>query len=468
MIAFALALALAATPPRYGGEVRVLAPASAVDAERLDPSDARSPLELALTRTLCEPLYRLGPNGTLASGLAQLSDTDPRARSLTLRLRSGLQTAGGLPLRARDVASDLARLSQPGNPYRALLLPLSNGGLSARSDTELAAVFEFPYPDWLLGLSHVGACPLPAGKRASAQGAQTGPFALESGRIAAPGARLAGNLSCPAGRPYADRLALRASTPKSAARALAAGDADVALLPVPEPAERVDGPLSVATYLVANPARPRLAALAASELDRGELVRVFVRGAQPLYGLLAPSVEPHPVTKPVAMAAPAQGPARAELLVESSDEQRAVASRLQVIAHDHGLELKVTALSREELTKRLGSGDFDAALVTIPALPEPGLNLAQVLLLVQPPEAVRAELAAIGAQPDVSARREKASARARELQARIPVVPLYAQGLSAAVRPHLRGLAFDASGAPDLGNLWLDDDGAHPAGPKAR
>ena len=55
----------------------------------------------------------------------------------------------------------------------------------------------------------------------------------------------------------------------------------------------------MATYFETNPAKPqlaKLASLAASGVDRAELVRIFVRGpAQPLYGLLAPSVEPHPV-----------------------------------------------------------------------------------------------------------------------------------------------------------------------------
>ena len=47
-------------------------------------------------------------------------------------------------------------------------------------------------------------------------------------------------------------------------------------------------------------------------------------------------------------------------------------------------------------------------LVTLPALPEAGLNLAQVLLLAEAPAQVQQELAALSA-PDAHARREKAS-----------------------------------------------------------
>ena len=37
------------------------------------------------------------------------------------------------------------------------------------------------------------------------------------------------------------------------------------------------------------------------------------------------------------------------------------------------------------------------------------------------------------------------------------MAPLYAQGLAAAARSHVRRCAFDATGVPDLGALWLDD-----------
>ncbi|MBS2029488.1 MAG: hypothetical protein JST54_16420 [Deltaproteobacteria bacterium] len=459
MNAALLALVLAATPPRYGGGLKVLAPASAIDADRLDPADARSPIELALTRVLCEPLFRLGSDGTLQPGLAQLPG-DTHTRLLSLKLRAGLQSSGATPLRAKDVAAALDRLASPGNPYRALMLPLS-GTVSARSDVELAASFGFAYPDWPLALAHVGACPLPPGKRAPSMGAQTGPFALE-GKLAAAGTRLDANVDCPAGRPYADKLNLRSGSAKTAARALASGDADLALLPVPDTAHVVEGPLAVATYFATNPAKPQLAKLAslvASGVDRAELVRIFVRGpAQPLYGLLAPSVEPHPVAAtPVNAMPPLAQHLSGTLLVDAGDESRAVAERLQVKLHDLGADLKVVPVARAEYVRRLGVGDYDAALVTLPALPEAGLNLAQVLLLAEPPAQVQQELAVLGALPEAAARREKASARARELAGTISVTPLYAQGLAAAGRPHVRGLAFDAAGVPDLGALWLDD-----------
>ena len=43
MNAALLALVLVATPPRYGGELKVLAPASAIDANRSIPPTPRRP-----------------------------------------------------------------------------------------------------------------------------------------------------------------------------------------------------------------------------------------------------------------------------------------------------------------------------------------------------------------------------------------------------------------------------------------
>jgi peptide/nickel transport system substrate-binding protein len=146
----------------------------------------------------------------------------------------------------------------------------------------------------------------------------------------------------------------------------------------------------------------------------------------------------------------------AELLVDGSGEGRAVAERLQVKLHDLGVSLRVLAVPRREFEQRLGAGQFDAALVGLPALPDAGLNLAQVLLLVMPLEAVQQELAAIGAIADPAARRERARSRALELLPSLPVVPLYAQGLGVSVGQGVRGFRFEASGTVDLGALWLE------------
>jgi len=434
-----LALALLATPARYGGQLSVLAPASALDGSRIEPGSAHSPLELALARMLCEPLYRVAANGELAPDLAALPRSEG-PRLLSMRLRAGTG--------ATEVVASLGKLAAAESPYRALLLPLS-AALSPRGEGELTASFAFPYPDWSLGLAQVGACP---SKR-------SGPFTV-LGKFAPPQLHLTANLDCAAGRPFADTLVLRSASPRSAARALASGEGDLALLPLPEPAQELNGPLSVATYLAVNPRKPQLAPVAtalAARLDRAELVRIFVRGpAQPLYGLLAPSVEPHPLAAPPRVEFARSGHLGGELLVDASGDVRAVAERLQVKLHDLGIDLRVVALPRAELSKRIGAGDYDAALVAIPALPEPGLNLAQVLLLAEPEAQVKTELAAIGALPDRAARRERASARARELLGQIPVVPLYAQGLAVSVRPGVHGLSFDGAGLPDLGAVWTE------------
>ena len=453
-------MANASERPHYGGELRLLIPSTALDLERFDPLQARTPLDLVLVRTACEPLLTEDPTG-VQPRLLLAPEGDPHGRSLALRLRAGLRFSNGTPLRAREVVESLSRLAAPDSPMRALLLPVAGGaGLSARSETEIVAALDFPYPDWPLGLTHPSACPV-----ASAHGkvvGWSGPF-IPEGKVASPVTRLDANPEAPEGRPFADRFIVRTiSSRANASRSLASGGAELSALPVAE-TKAVDGPLSVATYLVVNATRPGLADLPtrlASSLDRTELVRTYVRSpATPLYGLIAPSVEPHPVAAPVlGGAARLALPLEGELLVEfGQDEQRAVAERLQVKLHDLGADLKVVALPRTDLFGRLARGEYDAALATVPAIPEAGLNLAQVLLLGGLADVAKAELTRIGAIADAPGRREQASSRARALATTVPVLPLYAQGTSIAVRPGVVGLHFDPSGVFDPGDLWLLD-----------
>jgi MarR-like DNA-binding transcriptional regulator SgrR of sgrS sRNA len=453
----------AASRPRYGGEMRVLVPQALLDPERIDPAMMRSPLDLFLTRSVCEPLLAPSPtpNG-VQSRLLQVPELDGRSRLVELKLKPGLRFASGAPLRARDVVQSLQRLGDLASPFRALLLPLNNGaGLVARSETEIAASFDFPYPDWSLGLTHPSSCANVGSHGKTGPGGTTGPFMLE-GKLAAPASRLAANAESEVGRPFADKLSVRTASRADAARALRDNPskklgADVAML------KPVEGPMAVAGYWLANPKRPGLAplpGLLAATLDRAELVRNYLPGpAVPLYGLLAPSVEARPVSAPtLQQASPLPERVNGELLVEAGeDDQRVVAERLQVKLHDFGAEFRVVPLARAELYARVARGDFDAALVSLPALPEAGLNLAQVLLMAGQPELARSELQSLGAIPDAATRRDRASARAKLLLPQLPLVPLYAQGLSAVARPAVNGLSFEPSGALDLGDLWLAD-----------
>jgi peptide/nickel transport system substrate-binding protein len=461
MLVLAPSLALAAGHPRYGGELRLLWPQGlALDEDRLDPAQARSPLELLLARTTSATLLGLAPDGALQGRLALVPTLERGGRVGALKLKPGLRFGSAAPLRAREVVESLKRLAAPDSPYRALLLPVGGGaGLFVRGDAEVALTFDFPYPDWPLGLTHPGAgvVGLARTKLLTGPAGETGPFVAE-GRLQGPAARLGQNAESPDGRPFADKLSLRVMSRPNAARALAAGNAELSLVPVPDP-KPVEGALTVATFLVVSPKRPALALVPArlsATLDRAELVRSYVRApAQPLAALLVPALDPRPAAPAAAPSAEPIAPTTGELLVESGqDEQRAVAERLQVKLHDLGVELKVTQVARAELYGRIARGDFDAALACLPELPEPGLALAQVLLLAGSDAAARSELEALGKLETAPARRDQALAHARALGPTLPLVPLYAQGLGVTPRAGLMGLRFDPSGVFDAGELW--------------
>ena len=438
MTGLVLALLLAATPPRYGGALEVVVPG---EVAAPNPAQARTPAALTLARAGCLPWLTVGPGGALQPGLIDLPE--PSGLAIALHLRSDLRGAGGKAVRGSALVAKLGALAAPGNPYRALTLPL-RGPLSVSSDGALRGGLAFAYPDWPQALTQAATC-------LAGTGAFTSP--ARSGRAKA-------NLACPAGRPFADTLALRTATARNAARALSRGEAQVALMALPRTGAAVTAPRAVATYLAVNPRRTQLAGVApwvASHLDRAELVRIFVPGpAEPLRGLLAPSIDPHPESPMPITASLPPIPAHLtlELLAPAGDAR--VAERLQVKLHDLGIAVKVTALPQATLERRVGAGDYDAALVAIPALPEPGLALAQVLLLAQPADEVRAELAQIGAGPDPAARRARALSLSRALAPTLSVVPLYAQGLALTVTPQVHGLRFDGSGALLLGDLWLE------------
>jgi len=75
------------------------------------------------------------------------------------------------------------------------------------------------------------------------------------------------------------------------------------------------------------------------------------------------------------------------------------------------------------------------------------------------------ELPLIGAQADAAARDARARERALALGPSVPLLPLYAQGLSVRVVPEVGGLTVDAQGLPVLdGAFLLPETPGGPAG----
>lgn len=428
---------LAAGRVPYGGELRV---AHLGPSDPIEPTLADSPTEATLLGLLSRSVCHLTPEGhptpTLAHALLR-----PTPQVVLLKLPS--------PAQAQALVKAWARLTstEAPSPYRALLYPLRAEGrqLSAQEDT-LELVLAFPWPDLERALCHP-ALALPRTGPAS-----LGPFSTTSPR------QLEARLAWPEGRPYLDKLRLLPTDERGLSRLWSTHEAQVVLGAQPD-ANTLAGPELYATYLAWSPRAvpPDFRQAVESALDREDLTRLFVRGpAVPMPHLLPPALlpqAPEPHTPP----APAPQPGRKVTLLydAGSEDQRAVAERLQVKLNDRGYTVALTPLGRAELRARWARGDYELLLHSLLLPPIPGVALGVVLDAAGRRDLLGVELPRIGALPDAAARDTRARERALALAPSLPLLPLYAQGLALRMAPEVGGLAFDAQGLPQLEATWL-------------
>jgi MarR-like DNA-binding transcriptional regulator SgrR of sgrS sRNA len=226
----------------------------------------------------------------------------------------------------------------------------------------------------------------------------------------------------------------------------------------------IEGPILQSTFLALNPARlgsaySAVRAAVETTIDLADLTRFFVRTpSAPMRGLLPPPLDASPAPVAVLPQGPSEPmtpPVKPQLYVDASNEDhRSVAERIQVMLHPRGIALVVRPVPRTEFVRRIASKDYDLAIVGMPAFPESGLALAQVVHFTSGRDLAAQELAAIGKLPDPSARRAFASARAHDLLGTLPLVPLYASGVRMSIRAGVYGAEFDAAGVPSLADLW--------------
>lgn len=457
--------AWAGSRARYGGELRVLAPAQAAN---LDPAQLSTPTDVAVARLVHGTLFDLDGDGALSAGLAAgIPEAEASGRVFRIRLKPGLRFHEGSPLTAQDVVASLQRLADPAlaSPFAALSLPLVGAaeggkisGLAATGELDLQASLAFPYPDWPRALAHPATAPLPAG-RMLGRPIGTGPLLFSS---PGPGAdlRLQAFPECAAGRSFADTVKVSVGDPRAAARALSLGEAEIVLGSTDKKA--IEGPALFATYLAVNAAKlgPQAAAVrqaVEATVDVQDLARFFVRGAAPMAGLLPPVLDPA-ATAPVRPARPAL-PAGMQLVLltdASAEDQKTVGDRLQIKLHDLGVAVQVRRVPHAAFREALVSGGYDLALVAFAALPDAGMALAQLVLFGQGRDPAREVLRQVGGGADPGARRAIALVQAAHWRSRLPLVPLYVQVPRLAVRAGVVPVGFDGCGAPSLADAWFE------------
>ncbi|MGZ3459495.1 MAG: peptide ABC transporter substrate-binding protein, partial [Archangium sp.] len=259
------------------------------------------------------------------------------------------------------------------------------------------------------------------------------------------------------GRPYLDRLRLLPTDERGLSRLWSTQEAQVELGVLPE-AGTASGAALYATYLAWSPRRvpPDFRQAVESAIDREDLTRLFVHGpAVPMPNLLPPALlPPSPGPRP-APPAPQAGRKVTLRYDAGSEDQRAVAERLQVKLHDRGYTVALEPLPRAELRARWAKGDYELMLHSLLLPPVPGPALAVVLDAAGRKDLLGVELPRIGALLDPAARDTRARERALALAPSVPLLPLYAQGLALRAAPEVGGLGFDAQGLPMLDGAWL-------------
>ncbi|WNG49242.1 peptide ABC transporter substrate-binding protein [Archangium minus] len=427
---------LAAGRVPYGGELRV---AHTGPAEPGEPALADSPTEATVLGLLSRPPCHLTPNGHLSPALAR-ELSRPAAQVVRLGLPSAAQAAALVRAWARLTGSEAP------SPYRALLFPLRGEGrqLSATGDT-LELALAFPWPDLERALCHPALAP------PRSVPAALGPFSATGANTVE--ARLAWSQ----GRPYVDRLRLTPTDERGLSRLWSTQEAQVALGVLAD-SGTASGTALYATYLAWSPRRvpPDFRQAVESALDRDDLTRLFVRGpAVPMPHLLPPALLPQ-AAGPRPSPPPAQAGRKVTLLYDAgSEDQRAVAERLQVRLHDRGYAVALERLPRAELRARWARGDYELMLHSLLLPPVPGPALAVVLDAAGRKDLLGVELPRIGALPDAAARDARVRERALALASSVPLLPLYAQGLALRAAPEVGGLVFDAQGLPVLDGAWL-------------
>ncbi|WP_415835296.1 ABC transporter substrate-binding protein [Corallococcus soli] len=434
LVLLASAPTLAASRPRYGGELRV---AHAGPPEIGEPSLADTPMEAALLGLLTRPVCRVDADGRVHPTLArELSRPVPQA------LRIALPSSAS----ATAVARAWTRLSSAdaSSPYRALLYPLRGEGRQVTSTgAGLELALAFPWPDLERALCHPALAPPPS--------PASGPFSAAGRGV------LEAQPAWPEGRPYLDRLALTATDERGLTRLWSARQVQVELGTPPDN-DTLPGPALYATYLAYSPRKvpTDFRQAVESAIDREDLTRLFVKGpAVPMANLLPPALLPQgPRARP---AAPPTGTARKVTLAYDAAlaDQRAVAERIQVKLHELGYTVALEPQSRAALRARQAKGDFELMLSALLLPPIPGPALAVVLEAGGRRDLLGVELPSIGALAEAGARDARSRERALALAASVPLIPLYAQGLGLRAAPEVSGLALDAQGLPVLEGAWL-------------
>lgn len=398
-------VALAGGRARFGGTLPVALVTKGLESRALY---ADTPTDAVAQSLVATPLCRL------------VDVSSPGPGALRLSPHAGVAAA--------DVAAALERVASGSSPYRALL----SGVARWKADSlGVELTLSGPTADLPRGLCH------------PAFGVSPGPFQGLPRATASP--------THPDGRPFLDGVTVSTGDARAAERAFAQRKVGL----VVGGASTVDeGPQLFVTVLVFPPAlRPHLSTAVESTVDRGDLVRFFLRPpSAPLHGLLPVSLGGPAEPTPRPARPPALSPPR-EVTVTwdaGADVERAIAERLQVKLQPLGYRVALKATPRDEVRARAASSQ-ELTLQSLLLPPSPTAALAVLIEASGQRAQLSQALAAIAAAPDPDV---KARELAVELLPRLPLLPLATRGVALAAQNDLQHLTRDALGLPRLADVF--------------
>lgn len=411
----ALAAPLAAALVVRGGNI--------FDPRGMDPARIWDEVSSFYVVNIFDTLVRLDPRTlTIQPSLAVSWDTSPDGRTWTFRLRRGVRFHDGTPLDADAVVFSFWRQLDPANPRRLDDFPLFPEIFShlqavrKLDDQRVQFVLSAPYFPFLASLTaDCASIVSPAAvRRLGAEFARrpvgTGPFMLESWQ---PGKRLVltANRDYWRGRPpidqFVDTIEPRAEL---LSKYFQEGTLDIlSSYSISQMASfrkldwvRVTSqPLFSVTYVVLNPARPRLRSRAVRQAlcqawDPRALTLIFQDHVLATHSLLppglagragaaaatAPALE-FSLAKAKALLRREGVPADAPLEMVLPREEGLIFQALSLYAKNlkqAGVLLKLTRLAPEEYARRVAAGDYDLAFSAwIADYPDPDSMLFPLL-----------------------------------------------------------------------------------------
>jgi peptide/nickel transport system substrate-binding protein len=467
--------------PRYGGSVEGALLGAPVT---LDPALAQSHAEITAADLVFDTLYRVGTDGAITPHLAAALPSAGKD-GVRIVLRKDVLFHDGTPLVAADVVASLERVRLSSARWALAAV----AAIKVDGDA-IELTMKAPQADLATMLALPATAVTKGGKAVSEKPIGTGAFAVESLDRKAKRLVLRAFDDYFAGRPYLDRLVLRwHDTPDGEARQYETGGAQlstrgVAAFTTAQPkykASDIEGPAALQLFIgfgrkhgdvTADRKFRRALDLALSRaqftsVSSGERVRatrlpVPIEAGAP--ALAQASTTGDIVAAKAALAeaatrtkslAPAQiGKLTLEVLYEDTrPDDRQVAERVAYALTKLGIKSVITAVSAPVLRDRVRRGDCD---LWIGQLGAPVASATAWWGL------------AFAAGGDLWAEQRLASGSIDQAEAikafdeRMPILPLVFRAVRVWHRTDVRGLSFDATGRPDLADLFYSGDPAKP------